>query len=64
MIKEQKDKVENAIVLLRELYNLTDNCMYHDYSVEGLRNKLNEIETAITAVEEILDDYYYYPRDN
>lgn len=46
-----ENEAELITKLLWELYSITDNVLYHNYSPESLNSKLNEIEKAINSLE-------------
>ena len=41
---EQAEEIQN---LLWQLMNIEDNVLYHHYSPQGLKDRIDEIQTAI-----------------
>ena len=52
----KRQAIENAIAYLNQLYRVTDNILYCNFTAEGLKNELSSIELAIHDLELLLEE--------
>jgi hypothetical protein len=52
----KRQAIENAIAYLNQLHRVTDNILYCNFTVQGLKNELSSIELAISELTTLLDE--------